>query len=190
MADVVMHAGVPVAVARQTSLGLYATARQAFTLIAADPDNVSLLDVRSLEEFVFVGHAPMAWLVPMADFTHEWNADGTAMRWAPRQDFVASVQQWFAPDAMLMVTCRSGARSAMAINALAEAGFTRLYNVIDGMEGSLVDDPSSVYHGMRARNGWRNAGLPWTYDLNPAQMSLPTPTSATTHEPQPGSRVG
>lgn len=62
----------------------------------------------------------------------------------------------------------------MAVNALAAAGFTRLYNVLDGMEGGTVDDPSSVFHGMRMKNGWKNAGLPWTYDLDPTRMTLPT----------------
>ncbi|MFZ0530151.1 MAG: rhodanese-like domain-containing protein [Propionicimonas sp.] len=168
----VMHNGLPLATARQTTLGLYATAREAYQMLTADPETIRLLDVRSLEEYVFVGHAPQAWLVPLADFTHEWNAEGTSMRWAPRPDFVTSVQRWFAPDATVLVTCRSGGRSAMAINALAAAGFTRLYNVIDGMEGGLVDDPSSVHHGMRMKNGWRNSGLPWTYDLDPSRMMV------------------
>jgi rhodanese-related sulfurtransferase len=39
------------------------------------------------------------------------------------------------PDDMLLVICRSGGRSAMAINALAKAGFKNVYNIIEGMEG-------------------------------------------------------
>jgi hypothetical protein len=42
------------------------------------------------------------------------------------------------------------------------------------MEGDLVDDPQSVFHGKRMKNGWKNSGLPWTYDLDPEKMSLPT----------------
>lgn len=41
------------------------------------------------------------------------------------------------------------------------------------MEGDLVDDPGSAYHGKRMRNGWKNAGLPWTYDLDIDRMRLP-----------------
>ena len=63
--------------------------------------------------------------------------------------------------------CRSGGRSALAVNQLAKAGFVNVYNIIDGMEGDNVDDPGSVYHGKRMRNGWKNSGLPWTYDLSP-----------------------
>jgi rhodanese-related sulfurtransferase len=63
--------------------------------------------------------------------------------------------------------CRSGGRSALAVNQLAKAGFVNVYNIIDGMEGDNVDDPGSVYHRKRMRNGWKNSGLPWTYDLSP-----------------------
>jgi hypothetical protein len=37
----------------------------------------------------------------------------------------------------------------------------------------LVDDPDSVYHGKRLKNGWKNSGLPWTYDLDPGKIRLP-----------------
>jgi rhodanese-related sulfurtransferase len=62
--------------------------------------------------------------------------------------------------------CRSGDRSAMAVNALAKAGFVNVYNIMDGMEGDKVDDPGSAYYGKRMRNGWKNSGSPWTYDVN------------------------
>jgi hypothetical protein len=42
------------------------------------------------------------------------------------------------------------------------------------MEGDLVDDPPSVFHGKRMKNGWKNSDLPWTYDLEPEKMCLPT----------------
>jgi len=60
----------------------------------------------------------------------------------------------------------------MAVNRLAEAGYTALYNVIDGMEGDKVEDPESVYHGKRMKNGWKNAA-PWTYALDPALVWIP-----------------
>ncbi len=51
---------------RLTSLGLYVTAKEAYDLWQADPEGVRILDVRTPEEFVFVGHAPMAWNIPLA----------------------------------------------------------------------------------------------------------------------------
>jgi hypothetical protein len=39
--------------------------------------------------------------------------------------------------------------------------------------GSRVDDPDSVFNGMRQKNGWQISGLPWTYDLDRGKMALP-----------------
>jgi len=72
-----------------------------------------------------------------------------------------------------MVMCRSGGRSAMAINLLAKAGFKQAYNIIDGMEGDAVEDPDSVFNGQRMRNGWKNSGCPWTCKLTPDRLLVP-----------------
>jgi rhodanese-related sulfurtransferase len=169
-----MHNGLPIAKARQTSLGLYVTASEAYDLWRADPDTVRILDVRSPEEYALIGHAPMAWLIPLAVPTYVWDATGRALRWAISAEFVPTVAEWVEPGVRILVTCRSGGRSAMAINSLAGAGLLNLYNIVDGMEGELVDDPGSAFDGLRMRNGWRNAGLPWTYELDPTLMRLPT----------------
>jgi rhodanese-related sulfurtransferase len=158
---------------RQTSLGLYLTAQEAYDKWQADPDGVKILDVRTPEEYVFVGHAPMAWNIPFAFQSYEWEPGKNTLHWELNPDFVSLVKDWAEPDDTILVTCRSGGRSAMAINVLAAAGFTQAHNIIDGMEGSRVEDPDSVFDGMPMKNGWRNAALPWTYDLEPKQMQLP-----------------
>jgi rhodanese-related sulfurtransferase len=70
------------------------------------------------------------------------------------------------------VMCRSGGRSAIAVNLLAQAGFTQVFQILDGMEGDLVKDPDSVFAGQRMKNGWKNSGCPWTYSLTPERMLL------------------
>jgi rhodanese-related sulfurtransferase len=77
------------------------------------------------------------------------------------------------PDDIIQVMCRSGGRSAMAVNLLAKAGFKRVFQIIDGMEGDLVQDAESVFQGQRLKNGWKNSGCPWTYKLTPDRMLLP-----------------
>jgi rhodanese-related sulfurtransferase len=77
------------------------------------------------------------------------------------------------PDDTIMVVCRSGGRSAIAVNLLAAAGFKKAYNVMDGMEGDVVHDADSVFQGQRVKNGWKNSGCPWTYKLTPDRMVLP-----------------
>jgi len=88
-------------------------------------------------------------------------------------DFIAHVTERFKADETILVMCRSGGRSAMAVNALARAGFTQVHNIIDGFEGDKVDDPESIYYGKRMRNGWKNSA-PWTYDLKPELVWLPS----------------
>ncbi len=167
-----------IAPARQTSLGLYVTAKEAYDLWQADP-GLKILDVRTPEEFVFVGHAPMAWNIPFALQTYEWDPEKKALRWELNPDFVAAVKDWAGPDDMILASCRSGGRSAMAINMLAAAGFAKVHNILDGMEGSQVKDPDSVFDGMRMKNGWKNSGLPWTYEIDTARMTLPPRQSRT-----------
>ena len=158
--------------AKQTSLGLYLTAREAYDKWQADPETITVLDVRTTEEYLFIGHAPMAWNVPLMSQTHEWNPDKQRFKMQPNTDFVAQVTEFAKPTDTILVMCRSGGRSAMAVNLLAEAGFTNVYNITDGMEGDEVKDPASVFQGQRLVNGWKNSGVPWTYDINHEKMKL------------------
>jgi len=160
--------------AKQTSLGLYVTASEAYGKWQADPDNVTILDVRTTEEYLFVGHAPMAWNVPLLTQTYEWNAEKQYFEMQPNPDFTAQVEELAKPTDTILVMCRSGGRSAMAVNLLTEAGFTMVYNITDGMEGDAVKDPESVYQGQRLTNGWKNSGIPWTYEPDPEHMRFAT----------------
>jgi len=156
---------------KQTVLGLYVTAAEAYDMWKAAPDKVKVIDVRMPEEFAFVGHPKMAVNIPLAFVSYE--RKGIQFTYAPKMnpDFVAEVKSVAGPNDTLLVTCRSGVRSAMAVNALAAAGFTNAYNIVDGVEGDKVDDPESVFHGKRMKNGWKNSA-PWVYDLDPEQFIL------------------
>jgi rhodanese-related sulfurtransferase len=158
---------------KQTNLGLYLTAKQAYEKWKADPEKVMILDVRSPEEYFFVGHAPMAWKIPVAAQSYEWDAGQQQFPMKLLPDFVSRVKSVAKADDTLLVMCRSGGRSAIAVNQLAQAGFKNVYNIIDGMEGDVVNEPDSVFLGQRLKNGWKNSGAPWTYKLTPEQMRLP-----------------
>jgi rhodanese-related sulfurtransferase len=157
---------------KQTALGLYVTAKEAYEKWKADPQNVKVLDVRTPEEFLFVGHPTMAWKIPLATQSYVWDAEKKEYPMKPLPDFVSRVSEIAKPTDTLLVMCRSGGRSAMAVNALAKAGFTNVYNIIDGMEGDAVEDPASVFAGQRMVNGWKNSGCPWTYSLTPERTVL------------------
>jgi rhodanese-related sulfurtransferase len=159
---------------KQTSLGLYVTAKEAYEKWQADPEKVKILDVRTPEEYIYVGHAEMAWNIPLAFQAYQWDAAKGYFAFKPNPDFMALVKEQFAPEDTLLITCRSGGRSAMAVNGLAKMGYTNVFNITDGMEGDCLNEPGSPEHGKRTLDGWKNSGAPWTYDINPDQVRLPT----------------
>ena len=109
---------------RQTSLGLYVTAKEAYDMWQADPEGVKILDVRTPEEWVFTGHPPMATNIPFAFQAYVWDDEKQGFSWSLNPDFVELVKERYSPEDTILVTCRSGGRGAMAINLLAPAGFT------------------------------------------------------------------
>lgn len=153
---------------KQTALGLYVTAKEAFEQYQAAPDKIKIIDVRTHEEFLFIGSPPMAWRIPVLTQSYAWNDETKNFPMAPLPDFAARVQTVAQPADTLMVMCRSGGRSAIACNMLAQAGFTNVYNIIDGMEGDGNGDSESVVQG-----GWKNTGCPWTKKITTDRMVLP-----------------
>ena len=157
----------------ETKLGLYVTAKEAYDMWRADPEKVKILDVRTFAEYIFVGHPPMAYSIPAFFQTHRWDDKRDMFAMQPNPDFVAQVKKWAEAGDPILVTCRSGERGAMAVDLLADAGFTNVYNITDGMEGGIVKDPESVFKGRRMKNGWQNSGRPWTYEIDLNRVWIP-----------------
>jgi len=130
-----------------------------------------IIDVRTPEEYAFVGHPEMAWNIPLAFVTYQRKKGKTEYDVKWNQDFVTEVKSIAQPADILLVTCRSGDRSARAVDKLAAAGFTNAYSIVDGVEGDKVEDPGSVYVGKRMRNGWKNSA-PWVYGFDPEKIIL------------------
>ena len=158
---------------KQTVLGLYVTAKEAYEKWKAEPEKVKILDVRTPEEYLFVGHPTMAWKIPVATQSYQWDPEKKQFPLKPLLDFASRVSQVAKPDDTLMAMCRSGGRSAIAVNFLAKAGFKHVYNIIDGMEGDANGDSDSVAQAQPLKDGWKNSGCPWTKKLTPERMVLP-----------------
>ena len=158
---------------KKTVLGLYVTAEQAYEKWKAAPDKIKIIDVRTPEEYLFVGSPEMAWKIPVAVQSYVWDAEKKQFPMKPLLDFVSRVQTIAKPDDTIMVMCRSGGRSAIACNLLAQAGFQNVYNIIDGMEGDANADSDSVAQAQPLKDGWKNSGCPWTKKLTPERMVLP-----------------
>ncbi len=123
------------------------TPRQAWALVQAG--HARLIDVRSTEERKFVGHVP--------GIAHVAWATGTSLSRNPR--FVRELEAKAAKDEPVLLLCRSGKRSALAADAAARAGFTAVFNVLEGFEGEIDE------HQQRGKSGgWRFHGLPWVQD--------------------------
>jgi rhodanese-related sulfurtransferase len=60
---------------KKTALGLYVTAKEAYAKWQAEPDKVKIIDVRTPEEYIFVGHPDMAWKIPVAIQVYEWDGE-------------------------------------------------------------------------------------------------------------------
>jgi len=160
---------------KQTKAGLYVTAKEAYEQWNADKDGVKILDCRTPEEYVFIGHAPMAHNIPGQFLSYDFNAEKKAYAMKPNDGFVAAAQARFKPDDVIMIMCRSGQRSAECVNRLTDAGFTKVYTIVDGFEGDVDKDQQSPTFGKRAINGWQNAKQPVTFTLDPALVYQPKP---------------
>ncbi len=150
----------------RTNLGLYVTSKEAYEMWKAEPERIKIIDVRTPEEYWMIGHAEMARNIPLAFIKYTWDFERDEYVAEPNQEFLSAAKNVYSPTDTILVTCRSGERSALAVNILANAGFVNVYNIIDGFEGDKVNDPESAYHRKRMKNGWKNSGLPWTYDVN------------------------
>ncbi len=123
------------------------TPRQTFDFLKANPDSL-FIDCRSDAEYFFVGHAIGSMHVAWYD----------APDWERNPDFEADVRKLagHAMDRPVVLICRSGKRSVEAGQALEQAGFQRVVNVLHGFEGDL---DANRRRGLI--NGWRFEGLPW-----------------------------
>ena len=155
---------------KQTILGLYVTSAEAYEMWKANPEKVTILDIRTPEEYLFIGHAAKAWNIPAFDQSYEWDSEKQRFPMKPNPGFVGIIKDKFQADDILLITCRSGDRSAMAVNELAKVGYKQAYTITDGFEGGVVEDENSVFVGQRMVNGWKNSGLPYTYKIDPSLM--------------------
>lgn len=159
-------ADAPADARKHTKLGKYATAMEAYELWRAKPGAVFIVDVRTPEEYDFLGHPDMAANVPVMLWTGAFDAQKKAYPLAMNPRFVEELSRRYKKDDLLVLMCRSGHRSAAAANQAIQAGFTNVYSMVDGFEGDKISDKSSPDFGKRLRDGWRNSKAPWTTDLD------------------------
>lgn len=165
---------------KRSKLALYLTPQQAYDMKKSDPGGVAFFDIRTRAEAMYVGWPGDAdALVPYVEHPEimsDWDDKRFMYQLEPNQDFVPEIERrlkemGLGKEAPIILICRSGDRSSKAQDRLQTAGFTRVYSIAEGFEGDTAKDGPKA--GQRTVNGWKNAGLPWTYKLDRAKMYFP-----------------
>ena len=161
---------------KRTNLELYMTPQEAYEFVTKKADKSLFLDVRTRTEVNFLGmptnvDANVPYMV-MNEW-YAWDAKKNTFKMEVNSDFADKVAERLAEKGLskndpVILTCRSGSRSAKAADLLAGLGYTNVYTIVSGFEGDKVKE--GPFKGQRIKNGWKNAGLPWTYKLQAAKM--------------------
>jgi rhodanese-related sulfurtransferase len=117
--------------------------------ILASSGQAVIIDVRTSEEYKFVGHVAGTPLV-------SWQS-GQPLTKNPK--FTEELAAQAGKNDLILLLCRSGKRSAAAAEAATRAGFARVLNIREGFEGDISTQAQRGNVG-----GWRYHGLPWVQD--------------------------
>jgi rhodanese-related sulfurtransferase len=160
----------------RSRLGLYLMPKDAPRFIKAQNGKVLFVDIRTRAEAQFLGMAEgVDALVPYVEFQEfmtDWDEKRSFYKLEPFSDFVPELERRMNAKGLtkgdpIVLICRAGERSSRAADLLADLGYTRVYNILYGYEGELSDK------GRRSLNGWKNSGLPWSYELDKEKMYFP-----------------
>ncbi len=112
-----------------------------------------LVDVRTIAEYVFVGHPEMASNTPLLFWSE------MEQKFTPNKNFIQNINSRFEEEDVLIFICRSGGRSLGATRLAYKAGFLHVFSIKEGFEGEKDEK------GYRTVDGWKNRNLPYTYEL-------------------------
>lgn len=164
---------------KQTTAGRYLDAREAYAMKRELGPRAYFVDVRTRYEVAYVGLPTVVDAnIPYVEHPDDapWDDKAGRFRLDVNSDFGPEMSRrlqaaGLEKDAPVLLICRSGDRSARAANLLSQLGYTKVYTVVDGFEGDAV--ASGEKQGQRILNGWKNAGLPWSYNLGKARAYFP-----------------
>lgn len=161
---------------KRTETGKYLTPNEAHQLITQEGATTLLIDARTPAEIQFVGYTDlMDANVPYITYDYSaWDDKAKEYKRVPNSGFLTQVEDALSKkgmagkkDARIIIMCRSGDRSAKAVDLMAKSGYSNVWSQMDGFEGDKAKDGDQK--GQRVVNGWKNEGLPWTYNMNKAK---------------------
>lgn len=163
---------------RQTPWGLYLDAREAYAMKMRDGGAVLFVDVREPIEIMFTGFTDVIDInIPFLIANRSrWHPEKPVFAMEKNPNFETQIAEALAArgltkDAPVILMCRSGGtRGAPSALALEGKGYSKVYVMVGGFEGgTLKDGPKKNW---RLKDGWKNAGLPWSYKLNKEKMYI------------------
>ena len=163
---------------QHTSLELYLTAQEAYDMKTASPEKVLFLDVRNQPELHYTGMADtvdanIPYRFDSTDWKMKKNGIYGTFKKPKNPDFASAVETLLQTrnltrDSPVIIMCTSGSRAPFAAKVLIKEGFTKVYTQVEGFEGKRAK--TGPRKGERIVGGWKNVGLPWSYDLLPEKM--------------------
>jgi rhodanese-related sulfurtransferase len=164
---------------KRTQAQHYLLPQEVFEFKTKEAAQTLLVDIRTPSELQFVGYTQLIdGNVPYISYDYsEWDAKIKEYKRDFNSGFVGQVETLMAKaglagkkDTRIILMCRSGYRSARAADLMAKSGYTNVWSAIEGFEGDKAKDGPTK--GKRTVNGWKNANLPWTYDLDKEKAFL------------------
>jgi rhodanese-related sulfurtransferase len=159
--------------AKRTETQHYLLPQEVYEFKTKDSAQTLLVDIRTPSELQFVGYTPLIdGNVPYISYDYsEWDSKIKEYKREFNSGFVGQLEGLLAKvglagkkDTRIILMCRSGDRSARAADLMAKSGYTNVWSAIEGFEGDKAKEGPTK--GKRTVNGWKNANLPWTYDLD------------------------
>jgi rhodanese-related sulfurtransferase len=144
---------------QRTKSQLYLAAQEVNALIEREAKATLFVDVRDPAELFALGMPQTADVnIPFKRINvQKWDDKKKTFALDGNPGFVSDVEAALKAKGLdktgaVVLMCGSGKRSAKAVDALTDAGFTNVYLMVDGFKG------------------WQAGDLPWSRDLDKAKM--------------------
>ncbi|RXK00516.1 sulfurtransferase [Arcobacter sp. CECT 8986] len=167
----IIKAPTPKKDSAKTTLGLYVKAKDGQDYLQKNKDAI-LIDVRTPSELMFIG------MSKRVDFHIPFKILDTSKYSEKKSVYNMKKNKYIVPeilfelkkrkakkDTPIFITCRSGStRSAPVVNLLAKEGFTNVWTITDGFQGSKQKD--GKLKDERVINGLQHSGYDWSTKLD------------------------
>jgi rhodanese-related sulfurtransferase len=160
----------PKSISKQTIAEYYLSAQEAYYLKKKKNNGLLFVDIRTPAELVFVGKPDNIDInIPFMNIDfNQWDSDKSFFKKIPNESFVSDFNKLLdlkklTKNTPIILLCRSGKRSAKAVNVLTAKGYSKVYTIVEGFEGDKAKEGNNK--GKRVVNGWKKQGLPWSYQV-------------------------